>query len=91
MSEAPIAASPLDVGVRAQFEAWAQEQWGGNASRHTSNCCGEWEAWRAATERCIGIIEAYHVPVGNSSAGELACEWTMDALREIRDAMRSNV
>ena len=39
-------------------------------------------------ERCIDIIELYRVPVGNSSAGELAAGWTMDALKEIRDAIR---
>ncbi|HEX4938884.1 MAG TPA: hypothetical protein VFX11_09430 [Candidatus Kapabacteria bacterium] len=39
-------------------------------------------------KKCIDIVERYKVPVGNSSAGELACEWTMDALREIRDEMK---
>lgn len=38
--------------------------------------------------RCIKKIEAYQIPIGNSSAGEMAAEWTMDALREIRDAIR---
>jgi hypothetical protein len=50
-----------------------------------------WNAWQAATkvelERCVKIVEYYQVPVGNSVAGELACDWTMDALREIRDEM----
>ena len=39
---------------------------------------------------CIGKIEAYHIPVGNSSSGELACEWTYDALKEIRDDIKEN-
>jgi len=30
------------------------------------------------------------VPVGNSAAGEMACEWTIAALRELRDLMRPN-
>lgn len=51
-----------------------------------------WKAWQAATaherERCVDIIECYRVPVGNSSAGEMAAEWTMDALEAIRDAIR---
>jgi hypothetical protein len=51
-----------------------------------------WEAWQAATlaerERCIEIVGLYKVPVGNSSAGELACEWTMDAIKEIYEAIR---
>ncbi len=42
----------------------------------------------AERERCAQIVEACRVPVGNSAAGEMAAEWTMDALREIRDAIR---
>jgi hypothetical protein len=34
---------------------------------------------------CIDKIETYRIPVGNSPAGELACEWTYDALKDIRD------
>ena len=45
----------------------------------------------AAHERkaCIEIIETYRIPVGNSQAGELACEWTYRALHEIRDDIRA--
>jgi len=39
---------------------------------------------------CIGKIEAYHIPVGNSSSGEIACELTYDALKEIRDDIKEN-
>lgn len=39
-------------------------------------------------QECIDKIETYRIPVGNSSAGELACEWTYDALKEIRDDIR---
>lgn len=39
-------------------------------------------------ERCAKIVGSYQVPVGNSPAGEMACEWTMDALREIAAAIR---
>lgn len=39
-------------------------------------------------KECIDKIETYRIPVGNSSAGELACEWTYDALKEIRDDIR---
>lgn len=45
-------------------------------------------AVREERERCAKIVEAYRVPVGNSAAGEMAAEWTMDALREVRDAIR---
>ena len=43
----------------------------------------------AEREACIDIIETYRIPVGNSAAGEMACEWTYDALHEIRDAIRA--
>ena len=36
-------------------------------------------------KECIRKIETYRIPVGNSSAGEMACEWTYDALKEIRN------
>jgi hypothetical protein len=39
---------------------------------------------------CIDKIETYRIPVGNSSAGELACEWTYDALKEIRDDIKEH-
>ena len=44
-------------------------------------------AGAAAHEReaIIHIIETYRIPVGNSAAGEMACEWTYNALYEIRD------
>lgn len=44
-----------------------------------------WEAWRADTERCLDIVDRYQVPVAYSAAGELAHEWTMEALRQIRE------
>jgi hypothetical protein len=37
---------------------------------------------------CINKIETYQIPVGNSPAGEMACEWTYDALKEIRDDIK---
>lgn len=64
----------------------------------------EWDAYQAGhaaaksetaaavekeMERCIGIIESHRIPVGNSAAGEMACEWTYDALKTIRDAIRA--
>jgi hypothetical protein len=47
------------------------------------------EAVEAEREAILAVIEAYKVPVGNSAAGEMACEWTMDALRDLRDAIRA--
>ena len=39
-------------------------------------------------QECIDKIETYRIPVGNSFSGELACEWTYNALREIRDDIK---
>jgi len=39
---------------------------------------------------CIDKIETYRIPVGNSAAGEMACEWTNDALKEIRDEIKEH-
>jgi hypothetical protein len=39
-------------------------------------------------KECIEKIETYQIPVGNSRAGELACEWTYGALKEIRDDIK---
>ena len=39
-------------------------------------------------QSCIDKIETYRIPVGNSASGELACEWTYDALRKIRDDIK---
>lgn len=37
---------------------------------------------------CLDEIETYCVPVGNSPAGEIAFEWTVSALEEIRDNIK---
>jgi hypothetical protein len=39
-------------------------------------------------QQCIDKIETYRIPVGNSASGELACEWTYAALKEIRDDIK---
>jgi len=39
---------------------------------------------------CIDKIETHRIPVGNSSSGELACEWTYAALKEIRDEIKEH-
>jgi hypothetical protein len=41
-------------------------------------------------QQCIDKIETYRIPVGNSSSGELACEWTYAALKEIRDDIKES-
>ena len=39
---------------------------------------------------CINKIETHRIPVGNSAAGEMACEWTYAALKEIRDEIKEH-
>lgn len=39
-------------------------------------------------QQCIDKIETYHIPVGNSAAGEIACEMTYMSLRDIRDDIK---
>ena len=41
-------------------------------------------------QECIDKIETYRIPVGNSAAGEMACEWTYSALMEIRDEIKQH-
>jgi hypothetical protein len=42
-------------------------------------------------QECIDQIESYQIPVGNSPAGELASEWTYDALSTIRDNIKEHL
>lgn len=42
-----------------------------------------------AKAKCIKVVEQYKVSVGNSRAGELAAEWTMDSLRDVRDEIKA--
>jgi len=39
---------------------------------------------------CINKIETHRIPVGNSAAGEMACEWTYNALKELRDEIKEH-
>jgi hypothetical protein len=56
------------------------------------------ELWEKALEKyaelivqeCINKIETHQIPVGNSAAGEMACEWTYDALKQIRDEIKEH-
>jgi len=41
------------------------------------------EQLEAALREMLEIVATHRVYVGNSPAGELACEWTMDAIKEI--------
>ena len=41
-------------------------------------------------KECIDKIETHQIPVGNSAAGEMACEWTYAALKQIRDEIKEH-
>lgn len=45
----------------------------------------------AENESCAKLIESYQIPAGNSPAGEMACEWTYAALREVCEAIRARM
>lgn len=56
---------------------------------------GETREWRElvtfarmVASECVAEIESYQITVGNSAAGEIACEMTLDALREIVDMIK---
>ncbi len=62
-----------------------------------SDISGKWISINSAellvaktVQECIDKIETYRIPVGNSAAGEMACEWTYDALKEIRDDIKEH-
>lgn len=43
------------------------------------------QAVLAERARCLALLDNHPVPLGNSAAGEMACDLAMDALRELRD------
>jgi hypothetical protein len=47
------------------------------------------EVARCALEAAAYVLTVHQIPVGNSAAGELACQWTYDALKECRDNIRA--
>jgi hypothetical protein len=63
-------------------KAYAQQQ------QVWSDAIARADRYEAALNKCVNIVETYRIPVGNSAAGEMACEWTYDALKQIRDDMK---
>jgi hypothetical protein len=47
------------------------------------------EVARCALEAAALVLTEHQIPVGNSCAGEMAREWTYDALKECRDNIRA--
>jgi len=67
-----------ELSIKAGFPEW---------SNHTI----EFELEKFAeliVRECIDKIETHRIPVGNSAAGEMACEMTYSALMEIRDEIK---
>lgn len=101
IGHAAAQAGPADVGEPVAFahfaengniRLWAPERprdLYGKAAQPLYTADQLAAAVAAERERCIDIIELYRIPVGNSAAGEMACEWTYDALKTIRDAIRA--
>jgi len=67
-----------ELSIKAGFPEW-------------SNHAIEFELEKFAeliVRECIDKIETHRIPVGNSAAGEMACEMTYSALMEIRDEIK---
>ena len=47
------------------------------------------EVARLVLEAAAKVLTEHQIPVGNSAAGEMACEWTLDALKECRATIRA--
>jgi hypothetical protein len=41
-------------------------------------------------KECIEKIETHRIPVGKRAASEMACEWTYNALKELRDEIKEH-
>ena len=78
--------NPMDAEFGKQLDAAVQ------ALRQALEQPSDIEAAvRAENEACAKVIEAHQIPVGNSPAGEMACEWTYAALREVCEAIRARM
>lgn len=60
-------------------------------ARYTADQMHEYAAagYRAGLEAAAYVLTMHQIPVGNSAAGEMACEWTYDALKDCRDVIRN--
>ena len=78
-----------------------QELWDKAATASAAYPSGQNNSWETQVDfmdkfaelivrECIDKIETHRIPVGNSVAGEMACEWTYSALHEIRDDIKEH-
>ena len=63
-------------------EVYGECEWSESALTHLI------KVMELTAKECIDKIETYRIPIGNSRSGELACEWTYNALKEIRDDIK---
>jgi hypothetical protein len=63
-------------------EVYGECEWSESALTHLI------KVMELTAKECIDKIETYRIPVGNSRSGELACEWTYNAPKEIRDDIK---
>ena len=68
------------LAAKTNFNIYHSDIWRGTARRFAESIVKE----------CLDKIETYRIPVGNSASGELACEWTYNALKEIRDDIKEH-
>jgi hypothetical protein len=80
-----------ELAEKAGFIFWQDEEW------KPQDAVIDWSAQydselekltNLVIQECIDKIEIYRIPVGNSPAGEMACEWTYAALKDIRDEIK---
>jgi hypothetical protein len=75
---------------RLAEQARIKDHWSIDEGRYLTNYLDEQKFAEFIVQHCIDKIEAYRIPVGNSASGELACEWTYAALKEIRDDIKES-
>jgi hypothetical protein len=80
-----------ELAEKADFVFWQDEAWKPQDAviDWSTQYDSELEKFtNLVIQECIDKIETYRIPVGNSPAGEMACEWTYAALKDIRDDIK---
>jgi hypothetical protein len=80
-----------ELAEKAGFIFWQDEEWKPQDAviDWSTQYDSELEKFtNLVIQECIDKIETYRIPCGNSAAGEMACEWTYDALKDIRDDIK---
>ena len=63
--------------------------WSQDVATFIVNALAPAEVAKVVLEAAAKVLSEHQIPVGNSAAGELACQWTYDALKECRDVIRN--